>query len=105
LLVLAGAAYLYYRLEYPSRPGTPSQVTIVFAAKTPTGEIFRKLAQAGVVPDATLAEIYYRIYRFRSPLQPDEYRFDRPTPIDDVINRMARADVLKHSVVVPAGLP
>ncbi|HEV8118225.1 MAG TPA: hypothetical protein VGQ32_06845, partial [Thermoanaerobaculia bacterium] len=59
LLVLAGAAYLYYRLEFPSRPASPSHATIVFAAKTPTGEIFRKLAQAGVVADATLAEIYY----------------------------------------------
>jgi len=104
LLVLAGAAYLYYRLEFPSRPANPAQTTIGFAAKTPTGELFRKLARAGVVPDATLAEIYYRIYRFRTPLQAGEYRFDRPTPIDDVINRMGRGDVVKYSIVVPDGL-
>jgi UPF0755 protein len=104
LVVLAGAAYLYYRLEFPARPATPPQITIVFAAKTPTGEIFRKLAQAGVVPDATLAEIYYRIYRFRTPLQAGEYRFEKPTPIDDVINRMGKGDVVKYSIVVPDGL-
>ena len=104
LLVLAGAAYLYYRLEFPTRPATPSQVTIVFAAKTSTAEIFRRLEEAGVVRDAKLAEIYYRIYRFRTPLQAGEYRFERPTPIDDIINRMGHGDVVKYSIVVPDGL-
>ena len=104
LLILAGAAYLYYRLEYPPKPATPSQVTVVVPAKTSTADIFRKLAEAGVVRDAKLAEIYYRIYRFRTPLQAGEYRFDRPTPIDDIINRMGRGDVVKYSIVVPDGL-
>jgi UPF0755 protein len=103
-LVLAAAAYLYYRLEYPGKPATPSQVTILFAPGTATAEIFRKLELAGVVRDARVAEIYYRIYRGRTPLQAGEYRFDRPTPIDDVINRMGRGDVVKYSVVVPDGL-
>lgn len=104
VLVFAGAAYLYYRLEYPPRPATPSQVTILFAPGTPTGEIFRKLAREGVLREARVAELYYRIYRFRTPLQAGEYRFDRPMPIDDVINRMGRGDVIKYSVVVPDGL-
>lgn len=104
VLVFAGSAYLYYRLEYPPRPATPSQVTILFAPGTPTGEIFRKLAREGVLREARVAELYYRIYRFRTPLQAGEYRFDRPMPIDDVINRMGRGDVIKYSVVVPDGL-
>jgi peptidoglycan lytic transglycosylase G len=103
-LVLVGSAYLYYRLEFPPRPATPSQVTILFAPKTPTSEIFRRLEEAGVVRDARVAELYYRIYRFRTHLQAGEYRFDRPTPIDDIINRMGRGDVVKYSIVVPDGL-
>jgi peptidoglycan lytic transglycosylase G len=103
-LVLVGSAYLYYRLEFPPRPATPSQVTILFAPKTPTSEIFRRLEEAGVVRDARVAELYYRIYRFRTHLQAGEYRFGRPTPIDDIINRMGRGDVVKYSIVVPDGL-
>jgi UPF0755 protein len=104
LLVVVAAAALYYRLEHPPRPATPSQAVIVFAQGTPTAEIFRKLAQEGVVRDARLAELYYRLYRRRTPLQAGEYRFDRPMPIDDIINRMGRGEVLKYSVVVPDGL-
>jgi len=71
-LVLAGAAYFYFRLEYPGKPETLSQATIVFAPGTATAEIFRRLEQAGIVRDARVAEIYYRIYRGRTPLQAGE---------------------------------
>jgi UPF0755 protein len=108
LLVAALAAgvsgYFYYRLEHPPRPGAPSTVTILFPQGTTTAQIFHKLAETGVVPDGRLAEIYYRLYRSRTRLQAGEYRFDRPTPIDDVINRMGRGEVVKYSVVVPDGL-
>jgi len=104
VLALAVVAYLFYRLEYPNRVGTPSPVTILLAPGTGTAQIFQKLEQAGVVRDARLAEIYYRIYRSRTPLQAGEYRFERPMPIDEVINRMGHGDVLKYSVVVPGGL-
>jgi len=79
-------------------------VTILFAPGTATAQIFQKLEQAGVVRDARLAEIYYRIYRSRNPLQAGEYRFERPMPIDDVINRMSHGEVVKYAVVVPDGL-
>jgi UPF0755 protein len=102
LLAAAATLALYYRLEHPLLP--PSAATIVFAPGTPTTEIFRKLAKEGVVRNARLSEIYYRLYRGRTPLQAGEYRFDRPMPIDDIINRMGRGDVLKYSVVVPDGL-
>ncbi len=105
LLVLAAVAYLVYRLEHPSAPATPSQqVTILFEPGTPTTQIFHRLASAGVIRDARLAELYYRLYRGKTRLQAGEYRFDRPTPIDDIINRMGRGDVVKYSIVVPDGL-
>ena len=103
-LALSVAAFLFYRLEYPPRPSTPSEVTILFAPGTPTAQIFLRLEQAGVVRDARLAEIYYRIYRSRNPLLAGEYRFERPMPIDDVINRMSHGEVVKYAVLVPDGL-
>lgn len=62
------------------------------------------LEKEGVVRDAKLAEIYYRVYRSGTPLQAGEYLFDRPMPIDDVINRMAKGEVVKYPIVVPEGL-
>jgi UPF0755 protein len=104
LLAAAAAAFLLYRLAHPPRPASPSEVTVVFAQGTPTAQIFQRLEKEGVVRDARLAEFYYRLYRRKTPLQAGEYRFDRPMPIDDVINRMGRGDVVKYSVVVPDGL-
>lgn len=104
LLAAAAAAFLLYRLAHPPRPASPSEVTVVFAQGTPTAQIFQRLEKEGVVRDARLAEFYYRLYRGKTPLQAGEYRFDRPMPIDDVINRMGRGDVVKYSVVVPDGL-
>jgi UPF0755 protein len=77
---------------------------VLFAQGTPTAQIFRTLAAEKVVEDARLAEIYYRIYRGATPLQAGEYRFHRPTPIDEIIDRMARGDVVRYTVVVPEGL-
>ena len=104
LLWAAVTVFFVYRLGHPRAPATPSQVTIVFAQGTPTSQIFHKLAKEGVVPDARLAEIYYRLHRARTPLQAGEYRFDKPMPIDDVINRMGRGEVVQYAVVVPDGL-
>ena len=77
---------------------------VLFPQGTPTAQIFRRLAGEGVVEDARLAEIYYRIYRGATPLQAGEYRFHRPTPIDEIIDRMSRGDVVRYTVAVPEGL-
>ena len=103
-LAVAVAAYLYYSLEHPRRPEKPSTVTILFPQGTTTAQIFHKLAESGVVHDGRMAEVYYRLYRSRTRLQAGEYIFDKPMPIDDVINRMGRGEVVKYSVVVPDGL-
>jgi UPF0755 protein len=104
-LGIAGAAYLFYRLEHPGPAASPgAEVTILFPPGTPTAQIFRRLAESSVVSDARLAEIYYRLYRAGTTLQAGEYRFARPMPIDEIINRMAHGDVVKYTVVVPEGL-
>ncbi len=105
LLGVAVAAYISYRLEHPARaPVRAPEVTILFSPGTPTSAIFQRLEREGVVENARLAKIYYRVYRSATPLQAGEYRFDRPMPIDEIINRMGRGDVVKHTVVVPEGL-
>lgn len=106
LLAVLAMIYFSYRLQHPpARAQAPSaEATILFAPGTATSEIFRQLAAERVVEDARLAELYYRVYRSTTPLQAGEYRFSRPTPIDEIINRMARGDVVKYTVAVPEGL-
>ena len=104
LLAVAAAVYLYRRLEYPTAPFANGEVTIFFPFGTPTKEIFRKLAEEGVVSPAWLAEAYYRVARSATPLQAGEYRFRRPEPLSAVLSRMSAGDVVKHAIVVPEGL-
>ncbi|HUM03084.1 MAG TPA: endolytic transglycosylase MltG [Thermoanaerobaculia bacterium] len=107
LLLLALTVTLWFvdRLQRPpSRPGPPSQVDVYFPPGTSTNAIFRRLSAEGVVGNARLAEIYYRVRHGATPLQAGEYRFERPLAIDEVIRRMARGDVVQHTVVVPEGL-
>jgi UPF0755 protein len=105
LLAALGVIYFQYRMKNPPARGPEAgDVIVEIPPGTPTSEIFRRLDAAGVIEDARLAEIYYRLHRRRTVLQAGEYRFDRPTSIDDVINRMGRGDVVRHPIVVPEGL-
>lgn len=105
LSLLAIAAFFYYRLEHPPGAARATEEVVVDIPRgTSTAEIFRRLEAAGVVEDARLAEVYYRLHRRRTALQAGEYRFRRPMPIDEIINRMGRGDVVRHFVVVPEGL-
>jgi UPF0755 protein len=105
MLGLATGIFVFYRLQHPVRPpGPASNVTVFFPPGTPTSQIFRRLAEEHVLGNALLSEMYFRIYRAGTPLQAGEYRFDRPTPIDDVITRMSRGDVVRYTIVVTEGL-
>jgi len=104
LLLLVLAIHLYRRLEHPPPPSAPGEATVFFPFGTSTAEIFRRLDSEGVVSPAWLAEGYYRLAESATPLQAGEYRFSRPTPLSQVIARMARGDVVRHAIVVPEGL-
>jgi UPF0755 protein len=105
LAVAAVAIFFRYRLEHPPGAATATEEVVVdIPPGTSTAEIFRRLEAVGVVEDAKLAEVYYRLHRRRTPLQAGEYRFRRPMPVDEIINRMGRGDVVRHAIVVPEGL-
>jgi UPF0755 protein len=104
LLALSVLVYLFYRLQHPPSVAGPGEVTLFFPAGTSTSVIFEVLETEGVVENGKIAEIYYRATRSASPLQAGEYLFQRPMPIDHLIDRMVRGDVVRHTVVVPEGL-
>jgi UPF0755 protein len=104
LLALTAAFWLYNRLESPLAPTARPETTVFIPYGSSTSDIFRRLAMEKIVSPAWMAELYYRVARSATPLQAGEYRFTRPEGLSDVIARMARGDVVKHTVVVPEGL-
>jgi UPF0755 protein len=104
LLAVAAGVYMYRWLEYPTGPVVAGEVTIFFPFGTSTKEIFRKLADEGVVSPPWLAEAFYRVARSATPLQAGEYRFRRPESFSAVVARMGAGDVVKHTIIVPEGL-
>jgi UPF0755 protein len=104
LLALAGGVWFYSRLERPLGAATRPQTTVFIPYGSSTSDIFRRLASEGIVSPAWMAELYYRIARSATPLQAGEYRFTKPESLSDVIARMSRGDVVRHTIVVPEGL-
>jgi peptidoglycan lytic transglycosylase G len=104
LLAIAVGAWFFFRLERPAPPGATSAVVLYFPSGTPTSAIFRRLADEGVIGNARIAEFFYRLRGSATPLQAGEYEFSRPTPLDEILARMGRGEVLQHEIVVPEGL-
>jgi UPF0755 protein len=104
LLALAAAVWFYGRLERPLAPAARPEATVFIPYGSSTSDIFRRLDSEGIVSPAWMAEVYYRVARSATPLQAGEYRFTRPEGLSDVIARMSRGDVVKHTIVVPEGL-
>jgi UPF0755 protein len=104
LLAMAAGVWLYDRLESPLAPSPRPQTTVFIPYGSSTSDIFRRLDSEGIVRPAWMAELFYRIARSATPLQAGEYRFKRPESLSDVIARMSRGDVVKHTIVVPEGL-
>lgn len=103
LAALAGlAAYAWIRAPY--RGFSAPSVTVEFRIGTSTRDIFQQLERAGIVRDAILAEVYYRVFYRSEALRAGEYAFSGPQSLDRVISTIASGEVVRHTVVVPEGL-
>ena len=107
LLVVAGAAVvsvLYVRINKPYRGyATPDQF-IEIPQGAGSRSIGDRLVAAGVIRDATT----YRLALYMSGqgrhLQAGDYRFDRPMTPFEVIDKIARGDVIVITVTFREGL-
>ena len=110
LLMLAAAAaigsrsVIWERLYEPFKGYAGAEQFVIVAPGTGTAAIGRRLVEAGIVRD----ELSFRAAlwwtgRSRS-LQAGEYRFDRPLPAVDVVERLARGDVYTRRLTFPEGL-
>jgi len=83
-------------------PFGPSAETFVdIAPGSSTTRIAQQLESAGVVR----SQFAFDLWRWvrKGKLKAGEYRFDHPTPLTDVYDRIARGDVYTVAVTVPEG--
>jgi peptidoglycan lytic transglycosylase G len=105
LVIAAGAAAaLYHRATAPYRGFQTDEVFVELPAGTREGEIARRLADAGVVPDVWTFRLAARLSGADKRLQAGEYRFAGAASPREVVARLARGDVYKRGVTFPEGL-
>ena len=103
ILVLLGLAvviaWLGYVLFLPLQPAAPA--TVLLRSGSSTRPIAVQLRAAGVIRSVPgfLVVNYWR----QQSLKAGEYRFDQPANAVEVYDRIARGDMLVHTVVVPEG--
>jgi len=96
LLASAAAAYVVYA---PFGPTTETFVDIPSGAGT--GAISSRLQRAGIVRSRYAFE--FVSLRKGGTLKAGEYRFDHPTPMAEVYQRLVRGDVYTQALTIPEG--
>ena len=100
LLGLAAVvAWLGYALFLPLQPAAP--VTVLLRSGSSTRHIAAELRAAGAIRSVP-GFLVVNSWRGKS-LKAGEYRFDQPASAVEVYDRIARGDMVVHTVVVPEG--
>jgi len=100
LFVFVAAFTLGWAAMTPMRPA--QSVTIYFPARSSTATMASALESNGVIRSAAAFRLAHLLTRDRK-LKAGEYRFEAAASTFDVLRRIERGDVLRHSVVVPEG--
>ena len=100
LLLLVAVLWFAWALLIPVTP--PSPQVLLFPAGSSSRSIAAQLERAGVVRTRFAFELLHYAMP-KKTLKAGEYRFARPASGLDVFGRIARGDVLVHTVVVPEG--
>jgi UPF0755 protein len=96
LLAVAAGAWMVF-----TPFGASAETFIDIAPGSSTTRIAQQLESAGMIR----SQFAFDLWRWvrKGKLKAGEYRFDHPTPLTDVYNRIARGDVYTVSVTVPEG--
>src|SRR6266568_2582705 len=100
LFLLAATLWFAWALAIPVAPPVPQ--TLLFPPGSSSKTIAAELERAGVVR----SQLAFKLLHYAMPgkkLKAGEYRFVRPASGLEVFERIARGDVVIHTVVVPEG--
>ncbi|HEX5215605.1 MAG TPA: endolytic transglycosylase MltG [Vicinamibacterales bacterium] len=104
IAAIGGAWWMSRRLATPYRGFEAAEVFVEIPRGTSVSGIARRLADAGVVPDAFTFRIAASMSGAGLGLQAGEYRFAEPASPYDVVARIARGDVFVHPITFREGL-
>lgn len=82
---------------------TPSDVTLIIAPKTGTRAMLAQLHEAGLVPHPMLTVIPMLMNADYTRLQAGEYAFAAGSTPAQVIDKIARGEVVVHKITIPEG--
>jgi UPF0755 protein len=100
ILLLAAGLWFAWALVIPVAPNSPQ--VLLFPPGSSSKSIAAELQRAGVVHSRFAFELLHYALP-KKKLKAGEYSFDRAASGLEVFERMARGDVLVHTVVVPEG--
>jgi UPF0755 protein len=107
LIVLAtgAVAWMFYaRAFQPYRGYQGAEQFVDIPTGTSTPAMGALLVEAGVVRDAQTFRLAVRMGAAGRTLKAGEYRFDRPMTAVEVVDKIARGDVVLRSITFPEGL-
>ncbi|HEX2253384.1 MAG TPA: endolytic transglycosylase MltG [Thermoanaerobaculia bacterium] len=109
VLVAAGTAaaagmWALRQADKPYKGFAGEEQIVVVEPGTPASRILEQLEEAGVIADARLALGWMRLKMADASLQAGEYRFTGEATLREVLEKLARGDVMEHSVTVVEGL-
>ena len=100
ILLLVAVLWLAWALVVPVAP--PTAQTLLFPPGSSSKAMAEQLQRAGVVRSSLGFELLH-LAMPKKKLKAGEYRFTRPESGLEVFGRIARGDVVQHTVVVPEG--
>ncbi len=99
---LAGAGWLYMKLDEALAPPAPVEVNIPRGASS--SAIAQMLAERHVIDAPLLFRLYVRWTGEAGALRSGYYRFADPASLRDVVGRLTAGDVMHFQVTIPEGL-
>ncbi|HEV7666915.1 MAG TPA: endolytic transglycosylase MltG [Thermoanaerobaculia bacterium] len=104
VVLAAMAGFSAWRLVRPYQGFAGDSTRVVIAPGSSAGQILSLLAEEGVIEDARLAR-FYLVYFLRDPaLKAGEYEFKGSESLRQVLGKISRGDVMRHSITLVEGL-
>ena len=106
-LSLAGAVaglWFWRQISRPYAGWDGAEAVVLLERGLDAGSMLERLGEAGVLRSPGVLRAWLALRGGAGALQAGEYRFDSPASPFEVLDRLARGDVVLHPVTLPEGL-
>jgi UPF0755 protein len=103
LIVAAARLAWIYETQYPVRAADAPPQTLVIPPGTSAEAIGRELQALGLVRHPLLFRAFIVLRHQQGDLKAGEYSFDGPLSLAQIVDQLARGEVVRHEVTFPEG--